>query len=197
MREISRQFIHLSGVLFILLAQFTGGILASLYFFMIGLTFFLYSLYILREENRFKRIVDFLDRRIRGKVMRFEREGIPFQGAAWFYVSCGVAFLIFPLHIATTACLILAISDALATLVGHRFGRKKILGSKTLEGTLTFFLSSLLIAWILFPAGALVAAVAATAGELLPELSPRLKKRGILDDNLFIPLFAGVALLTV
>lgn len=195
-REITRQLIHLSGALFVLLlAQVTGREVASLAFFSVALTFLLYSLYILREENRFKKLLDSLDKKIRGRVLQFERPGVPLQGAFWFYAGCGLAFLFFPLPVATAACLILAVSDSLSTLVGFHFGKKKILGNKTLEGTATFFLSSLLIGFMLLPAGAPAAALAATAGELLPELAPGLRRRGLVDDNLIIPLLAGAAFL--
>ena len=187
--------VHLSGVLFVALAQFTESLVASAAFFMIAVTFLLYSFYIMREQTRLTRLLDAVDRKVRGTLMKIERPGIPFQGAFWFYFSCGLVFLLFPKNIAITACLILAISDSLATLVGHHLGRKKFLGNKTLEGTLVFFFSALLIGWVLIPQAALLAALAATIGELLPELAPSLRRRGLLDDNMLIPILAALAFL--
>jgi len=195
MKEISRQLVHLSGILFILLAQFTEKSTASIYFFLIALTFLIYSIYIMRETSRLKKFVHFFESRLREKVMKIERPGIPMQGAFWFYFACGLSFLIFPKEIATAACLILAVSDSLSTLVGKHLGTRKILGTKTLEGTLVFFFSSLIIALAFSPSAALAVALAATAGELLPELAPSLKRRAILDDNLTIPILAGIAFL--
>ncbi|MBL7160749.1 MAG: hypothetical protein ISS93_02780, partial [Candidatus Aenigmarchaeota archaeon] len=176
-------------------AQFTESLVASAAFFMIAVTFLLYSFYIMREQTRLTRLLDAVDRKVRGTLMKIERPGIPFQGAFWFYFSCGLVFLLFPKNIAITACLILAISDSLATLVGHHLGRKKFLGNKTLEGTLVFFFSALLIGWVLIPQAALLAALAATIGELLPELAPSLRRRGLLDDNMLIPILAALAFL--
>lgn len=196
MNELSRQLIHLSGIAFIILAQFVEKQITVLYFFLIALTFLLYSFYIRNEQNRFKKLFHIVDSKIRSTVLRFERPGIPLQGAFWFYFSCGLTFLLFPFPIATAACIILAISDSLSTLVGFHVGKKKIVGKKTLEGTAVFFLSAAAIAYVFFPQRAIIAALAATVGELLPEASPALKRKGLLDDNLLIPLFAAAALVS-
>jgi len=76
------------------------------------------------------------------------------------------------------------VSDTCAALVGKGIGRVKILG-KTLEGSLAFLLSALLIVWCYphlnrFPGS--LAAVGAAVIELLPI---------DVDDNFSIPLVAG------
>ena len=195
MNEISRQLVHLSGVLFVILAQFMESLVASATFFLIALTFLLYSLYIRNEEKLLERFIGTFEKKVRKIAYRFERQGIPFQGAFWFYFSCGISFLIFPHTIATAATLILSVSDSLATLVGKHFGRTRLLEDKTLEGTLVFLLSSLVISYHFFPSGFLLGAIAATLGEVVPGFFPRLREKGILDDNLLIPLFAGAIFL--
>lgn len=197
MKEISRQLVHISGVLFILLAQFISKEIAAAYFFLIALTFLVYSLYLIKENSRMNRLLNFLESRIREKVMHLERPGLPMQGAFWFYFSCGLVFWLFPLQQATVACLVLAISDSLATLVGKLLGTKSLLGKKSVEGTLTFFFSSFFITLAFFPTMALVVALLATVVELLPEFAPRLKKLGLLDDNLLIPITVSILLTIV
>jgi dolichol kinase len=181
-------------VLFILLAQFTEKTAASFYFFITAFAFLFYSVYMIKE-SRFRKFLHFIDRRVRSSIMRFERPGIPLRGAFWFYFSCGLVFLLFPLKIATASCLILAVSDSLATLAGYYGGKKRIIGTKTLEGTATFFASAAAISFLF--SFSLLPGVAATVGELVPELAPGLRKRGILDDNFTIPLLAGVAFLFI
>ena len=193
MREVSRQLIHLSGVFFIILSLFTTRLVAAAYFFLIGLTFLLYSLYIIREQNRFRKFLHFLDDKIRGKVMRFERSGIPLQGAIWFYFGCGITFLVFPKDIAVPATLVLAVADSLSTIVGHHFGSKNRSG-KSIEGTLTFLVAASAVI-LIFQPNFLIPAIAATTAELFPALSPSLRQKGILDDNWTIPLVTGAALL--
>lgn len=194
MNEWSRQLVHLSGVLFVVLGQFLPGRATAAVFFLIALTFLLYSIYIRREANRFQRYLHLLDKKVRPTLLKFERQGVPFQGAFWFYVGCGLAFLLFPLGVATVACLILAISDSLSTLLGHHLGKRRWRG-KSIVGTGAFFISAWAIAWFFLPSQALLAAAAGVLGELLPALVPGLQQRGWVDDNLLIPLFVGAALL--
>ena len=194
MNEISRQLIHLSGLLFVLLAQFMVREVAAGMFFLMAFTFLMYSFYIQRATSRWQRLLGSVDKHLRGTLMKFERPGLPFRGAFWFYMGCGLTFLFFPLAIATVACLILAIADAVATVVGHHFGSRKLVGSKTLEGTIAFILAAAAVTWVLAPEWILPATIAATMGELVTEAAPRLRRRGLLDDNLLIPLFVALVL---
>lgn len=194
MKELSRQLVHLSGILFVILGQFIGSSGAAVVFFLIAFTFLLYSLYIIREERRLERFIGAFEQRVRKLAYKFERPGIPFQGAFWFYMGCGIAFWIFPLPVATAACLVLAIADSLATIVGERFGSRRLLEGKSVEGTVMFFLTAVVIAFVFSPGNFLFPALAAMAGELIPGLVPRLRAKGLVDDNLLIPLFAGAAL---
>ncbi len=192
MDETRRQLVHLSGALFILLAQFTGSLPAALMFLLISLSFLAYSLHLRSEQGRLRRLFRPLGSGLRERLLHLERPGIPMQGAFWFYFACFLTFLLFPLKAATAACLILALADSVSTLVG-RVGRFRILGPKTLEGTLAFFLTAAMVSLAFFPERALLAAAAATLAELLPAALPRLSRKGILDDNLTIPLFAALA----
>jgi dolichol kinase len=199
MKEASRQLVHLSGLFFIILAQFFVQWLAALYFFLIALTFLAYSFYIKKEEHKLKNIVHLLENKIRETVLRFERKEVerPFVGAFWFYFSCGLAFLIFPLQIATLACLILAISDSLSTIFGKWARGRQTVGNKTASGSIAFFISALIISlFFVPPLIAVAAALTGTIAELIPDVRGfrKLRKRGLLDDNLLIPILTGIVL---
>jgi hypothetical protein len=82
----------------------------------------------------------------------------------------------------------LGLGDGLAPVVGRRYGRVRLLGAKTLEGSLTFFAATLLgqrllSEWLGFPAftigRALLVAVVGTVAELFAPAR---------HDNLFVPL---------
>lgn len=124
-----------------------------------------------------------------GKVLR-EREKKTLMGSTYFLFSSILSLLLFPKPIAIASLLILILSDTCAALVGKGMGRVRI-GEKTLEGTLAFFLSALLIV-LLCPGvhrwGGFWGAVGGTLVELLPVG---------LDDNLTIPLVAGGIMLFV
>jgi dolichol kinase len=110
------------------------------------------------------------------------------MGSTYFLFSTLLVILLFPKPIAIASLLILILSDTAAALVGRGIGKASFWG-KTLEGSMAFFICSLLIVWI-YPnldrfSGSL-AALGATLVELLP--IP-------LDDNLTIPLVAGAIML--
>ncbi len=118
-----------------------------------------------------------------GTVLR-EKEMNTLMGSTYFLISSVLVILLFPQSIAIVSLLILILSDTCAAWVGKAIGRVHLFG-KTLEGSLAFLASALLIVW-LYPgihrlSGSL-AAFGATAVELLPLH---------IDDNLSIPFAAG------
>jgi len=190
-RELPRQLIHLSGLLFIVLAQFVGRDVTITYFLIIALFFLLYSEYVKREERKLIRVLNRLEQRFRDFVLRFEREEYlknPFRGAFWFYFSCALTLLIFPFPIASAACCMLAVGDSFSTLFGVRFGRHRIRRNKTLEGSLACLLSSFVTG--LFFVGPFISLPGAFAA-MLAELQTK------LNDNLTIPLVSGFAMFVV
>jgi dolichol kinase len=202
MKEILRQLVHFSGLFFIVFAQLIGKLAASMIFFLIALFFLLYSEHVNRCEKNHSGPLSRIECRLRDFALFFEREDMkkPFRGPFWFYMGFGLAFLIFPLKIATAACAVLAVSDSLSTMIGVRYGRHKLVGRKTLEGTSTFFLSALVVCLLFFnPIASAIAALIAAITELLPESrsisSSRMKV--IFDDNLLVPLITGFALIAL
>ncbi len=114
------------------------------------------------------------------------------SGATFVLTGDLLAVLLFPRRIAIAAMLYLSICDAVASLVGRRFGRVRFAG-KSLEGSVAFFITATLIGRLLLPgelAAVLVGATVATLVEALPARIGPLR----LDDNLLIPPVSGVAL---
>ncbi len=198
--ELYRQFVHLSGLIFIILAQFIDKTIAGLYFIFISIFFLIYSEYIRREEKRLK-ILAKLEGKLRDIALTLERKTYrPFMGAFWFYFSLGIVFFLFPLSIASAAGAILAVGDSLSTIIGLNYGKHKIAGKKTLEGSIAFLIGSF-IAAIFFVdyTTAVFAAVFATIIELIPAARPLkgLSERHIIDDNWMIPVFTAVFMILI
>ena len=132
----------------------------------------------------------FIDRWL-GRILR-QAEDHTLTGATYVTLAALLSILLFDKPIAIAVLLFLSVSDALASLVGIRFGRVRI-GNKTLEGSAIFLVSAVAIALLVLRSAPLVAvpgAVVATVVEALP-----LKIAGRkLDDNLTIPLVSGVAM---
>ena len=118
-----------------------------------------------------------------------ENETNKLTGAAPYVLGVGLTLFFYQTGIATAAILFLVCGDVTATTVGERYGRTKIAGGKSLEGTIAFVLAAILsgvllnmtvtqLPFSLLLIGAMVAAVV----ELLP--LP-------LNDNLVIPMVSG------
>jgi dolichol kinase len=196
--ESRRQAVHLSGIIFVFLAQFIGSII-TIYFFIIALVLLLWSAHIQIEERRSKSLIKRLEHRFREFAMRFERRNVmaPFTGAIWYFFSCGLTFLIFPLPVASAACMILSVGDAASTLVGKNVGRKKVIGKKTFEGFLAFFLTSVVAAWLFIPFQlAIIGSLTGAVAELLfgMEVLEHLAGKGIVNDNLAVPILSAIAI---
>jgi dolichol kinase len=115
------------------------------------------------------------------------------NGATYVLISALVSVLIFPKVIFISAFSILIISDSLAALIGRKFGRRKFL-SKSLEGTLTFFVSSCIVILFTPKVGGffeeyLIGFIGAFVGAIVENISFKL-----IDDNLSIPLSVGLTM---
>jgi dolichol kinase len=115
------------------------------------------------------------------------------NGATYVLLSALISVIIFPKVIFITAFTILIISDSLAALIGRKYGKHKFL-SKSLEGTLTFFVSASIVVFFTPKIEGLVTEyvigiIAALVGTFAENLS-----FGFADDNLTIPLSIGLTM---
>ncbi len=111
------------------------------------------------------------------------------NGATYVLLSATICILVFPKIIVITAFTILIISDTSAALIGRKYGRHKFL-KKSLEGTLAFFLSALIVIVVTpkiqyLGSEYIIGAVAAFCGSIIEALPIA------LDDNLSIPVGLG------
>jgi dolichol kinase len=108
-------------------------------------------------------------------------------GGTYVLISASITVFIFPKIFVITSFAILIISDISAALIGRKFGKIKIY-EKTLEGSIAFFVSAVIV--ILFtpkihylPMEYVIAFISAFFGALAELFS-----FNILDDNLAIPI---------
>ncbi len=118
-----------------------------------------------------------------------KNEANKLTGTAPYFLGIGLTLLFYRSDIATAAICFLAFGDVAATSVGERYGRTKISGEKSLEGTVAFVAAAALsgvmlnVVGIHLPYGLLLAGALVAAGvELIP--LP-------VNDNLVIPLVSG------
>jgi len=122
-----------------------------------------------------------------GEIVR-NHEDASLLGSTYLLIAMLLTLHLFEKPVAVLALAFLVLGDTVAAIVGKSIGTHRLLGGKTIEGTVACFVMcfvlSLLMPGIPFFVG-LVGALTATIFELLP--IP-------LDDNFRIPLSAGFAM---
>lgn len=115
------------------------------------------------------------------------------NGASYVLIAATITLWIFPKIFFITAFATLIISDTAAALFGRKFGKHKFL-SKSLEGTLAFFISGCIVVFFTpkianVPEEYVIGFVAIAVGAIFENIS-----YGWADDNLTIPLSIGFTL---
>lgn len=116
------------------------------------------------------------------------------NSSTWFATALTVLGLVFDPRLCAVGVIVLGIADPAAALVGRRWGRTRLVGQRSLEGTLTFAVVAFAAAFgvlaayhgdTTMTARLLVAGGAAIAGAIAELFSRR------VDDNFSIPLSAA------
>lgn len=125
------------------------------------------------------------------RTHELEEERIHLNGATWITLSALILIALFPKTIAVAAFAMVSISDTVAALVGKRYGRHRF-GKKSVEGSLAFLVSALLVVLLVpgitLPAGMVMAVV----GTLVEAQVIRIGGFKI-DDNITVPIASAVA----
>lgn len=124
-----------------------------------------------------------------GPFMR-EHERDQLAGTTYLLLGTLILLWFFPRPIVALTLIFLAVADPLASYVGIRYGKDKLIGPKSLQGSMAAFFACTLIASIYFLATglmterllmvSLLCGLSGAVSELLP-----IKK---LDDNLTFPV---------
>jgi dolichol kinase len=126
-----------------------------------------------------------------GKMLRKEPSPNAWivSGGAPVYAAAALTCLFFVPLCAAAGMAVLMTADAAAALIGRKFGKRKLVNGKSLEGTLAFVLTGVLAA------GVCISAVGVSS--LLPYVLPAVilaalaelfQKQLKVDDNFSIPL---------
>jgi len=119
-------------------------------------------------------------------IQILERENtFPGKGTIFFFVSTLFCLLFFEKNVVFAAVVVLAVLDSVTTIIGVRYGRKKIYNKKSLEGTAAGMLSGFIV--LIFFISPVTAAITAFFAGIAELISP-------VDDNLIIPLTVCIIL---
>ncbi|MBA8667399.1 hypothetical protein H1Q59_05785 [Holosporaceae bacterium 'Namur'] len=194
--EIFRKLIHLSSIWVPLSLLFVPISFMQAVFFTLALSLTLFDTLRISKKPIGQKIRKFLNK-IKLNFIYREHEINNLSGATYMMTSAAFCSFIFDTEIFIISFSVLIISDTLAAIVGKSIGKRSIY-NKTLEGSLTFFISSLIISEILYIfllqriGYSLTILIIASAFTTLVELY---SKKFKMDDNLSIPISFGLILL--
>jgi len=122
-----------------------------------------------------------------------QRQSFPGKGMLFLFIGSLLALELFDRNIALAAIMILALGDSLSHVFGARFGKIKNIfngdGRKLWEGTIVGAVAGFLGAWLFVPFSW---AFVASFGAMIAEVVKIDLNDTTLDDNLVVPLVAGV-----
>eukprot|EP00033_Pygsuia_biforma_P001658 GCRY01001860.1.p1 GENE.GCRY01001860.1~~GCRY01001860.1.p1 ORF type:complete len:279 (-),score=37.82 GCRY01001860.1:15-851(-) len=139
-------------------------------------------------------------RKLHNKNFRWlmrESEHNEFMGMFWYVVGAFLSILLFDPYTTIVSQLFLIIGDFVAALFGTAFGKTKIVGKKSLEGSLACFAFCFACAYLTFlwvgldPFAVLILSLSGSLFATLAELfsgSPFLP----LNDNVVVPVVGGI-----
>jgi len=105
------------------------------------------------------------------------------HGSAYCLIGSLLAIQFFSLRIAFVATMMVALTDVVTGIVGMKWGKHRLIGSKTVEGTCSGLVVNVIIGSLLLPLDVgLAMAVTATVVEAVVSK---------IDDNLAVPVIAG------
>ncbi len=190
-KEILRKLLHLSSLWIPLFIYFSNTYItiATLTFILVGNILIEYSNY--KKQSVVRKYLGFFICKL-SRSFELNRCKIRFSGSVFVLLASLLSVIIFTKEVAVLSISIMLIADTSAALFGKAYGKTKIFENKSFEGSMAFFLSSVITAFALdsiihFNYTTLIACITATLFELY---SKKLK----LDDNLSITISVGAIL---
>lgn len=120
-----------------------------------------------------------------------------FTGGTYYALGIFLSVLLFPKEVAVLAILIMIWCDTMAALVGKLYGRRKLIGTKTVEGSIAFIITGIILVFVLqylFPGYNFY-----NAGFITVFLAAVFEQQNFIriNDNLSIPVFSGYVFIII
>ena len=182
-REFLRKILHIIVLVFPLLLLEFGKSICLPYFLVISILFILFDIFRIKSGA----VKIFYDRYFSIVTKKYEVDKL--TSASYVFLSMIIVVFLFDEVSAAAALTIMILSDPIASLVGRVFGNLKLIGNKTLEGSIAFFISSIII--LLLYNFEVFEVLFVSVGATLIEL---FSKKIRIDDNFLIPLVSATLL---
>jgi len=186
-RELYRQLFHIAfGLAIVALLQ--HGILNA--YLLLSLAAIGVVISYIAKHHRIPFVHWFLERCERTEDMKT----FPGRGVILYVIGCVIALLVFEKDVAFAGMMVLVLGDSVSHLIGGYYGKHRhpLNKEKLLEGWLAgviagFFGALVFVGW--------PEALAASFVAMTLETVEWGVDRRILDDNLFIPIIAGIVIM--
>lgn len=117
------------------------------------------------------------------------------NSSTWFGSAVAILGAFFDIRACVAALAVLGVADPAAAIIGRRWGRTKLVGQRSLEGSIAFVLTGTLAATLclsIWHPGPLSNALLIGLAAALPAAVVELFSGRFLDDNLSIPVTAAL-----
>ena len=183
--KVWRKVIRIFGLLLPIIYFFSNKLLMLIIFGVLTILFFYVDLIRWKKQKNKKKIKVGIYKAL------YKKNESTISNLSLFIVGAFATVLLFPKTITILALSFLIVGDTAAEILGIKFGRVKLIGKKTLEGSLACFASSIIILmmWLPFLNISIFTGIAGALAVTIAELfSGRY-------DNLTIDLLAGLAMI--
>ena len=178
LRELKRKLMHIAIILIIILYSILENSVSKqiALFTLVFILLFLLAAEFIRLELNIE--VPIIRQLIKAKEER------KMHGVIYFLTATIISLAVFDFRIALAALLMAVFGDMFAAIIGQGFGKTLIFRNKTLSGCLVELVIGLIVGLIVLNNIYIIIAMAFTATIVETFINE-------LDDNLFVPLFAG------
>lgn len=189
--HISRKLFHILGILIILVIYHNLSYKEAMSVAVAG-TIAVSIFDILRLKTNF--FSDITLKYFR-RIMR-ENELNEWSATTYLFYGVTLVIFVFPREVATLAVGLLAFGDPISSIIGVQYGKDKILGNKSLQGTMAGFITCTIVAAMFYYSKGLMlerlVLVSILSGFIgaISELIPV----GKIDDNFSFPVIAACLL---
>lgn len=122
-----------------------------------------------------------------GQLLR-DHERLHVAGSTYLLIGIFFTILFFDKAVAVTAMIFVIVADALGALIGRIWGRHRLYGNKTVEGSIVFFLTGLGVVLLMMRDHIFIGIIGVIVAGIVDIFIQK------IDDNLTIPLGAGAVM---
>lgn len=191
--HLQRKLFHMSGIMVAyLLLNYLSEQSCWIVYLLVGVPFMAWDFARIQVKSFNELTLKYFSRLLRDT----EKDNL--SGITFFILGLGITFFLFPKVVVMLAVLFVAIGDPVASFFGLLYGQDKLIGNKSLQGSLAAFVFCSAVAYIFFSTKSImldhIILVSFLSGFIgaLSELFPVAR----LDDNLTQPLISS-SLLTI